>query len=71
MCEIYTMVSEIHINVDLVLGVKHYVELEGEISRRELTFKFLNRAVPTFPVHKEIIKPKERRYVKVEAPLFR
>ena len=32
MFEIYTMVSEIHDNVDLVLGVKNLVELEGEIS---------------------------------------
>ena len=45
MFEIYTMVSEMHDNVDLVLGVKNFVESEGEISMREPTFKFLNRAV--------------------------
>ena len=42
MFKIYAMVSEIHDNVDLVLRVKDFVELEGEISMRELTFKFLN-----------------------------
>ena len=51
--EIYAMVSEIHDNVNLVLGVKNFVELEGEISIRELTFKFLNRAVPIFQYAKK------------------
>ena len=52
MFEIYTMVPEIHDNVDFLLGVNNFVELEGEISMRYLTFKFLNRTVPIFPVHK-------------------
>ena len=30
-------------------------------------FKYLNRLVSVFPVHKVMSKPKERRYVKVEA----
>ena len=54
-------------NVDLVLGVKNFAELEGVMSMRELTLKNLIREVPIFLVHKEMIKPKERRYVKVEA----
>ena len=29
----YVMVSEVHDNVDLVLGVKNFVELEGEKHR--------------------------------------
>ena len=37
MLEIYTTVFEIHDNVDLVSGVKHFVELEGEISMKYLT----------------------------------
>ena len=65
--EINAMASEIHDNVDLVLGVKNFVELEGEISMRELTFKFLNSVIPIFPVHKEMIKYKERKYVNIEA----
>ena len=32
MFEIYTLVSEIHENVDLVLGIKNMFELEGTIS---------------------------------------
>ena len=30
--EIYTLVSEIHENVDLVLGIKNVFELEGVIN---------------------------------------
>ena len=33
--EIYTLVSEIHENVDLVLGIKNVFELEGVINSRE------------------------------------
>ena len=65
------MVSEIHDNVDLVAGVKNFVEIEGEISMRELILKFLNRAVLIFPVHKEMIKPKGRTYTQFEAPLMK
>ena len=68
--EIYAMVSDIYDNVDLMLESKNFMELEGKISMRELTFKFLNRAVSIFPVGKEMMKPKEGRYVKVEAPFL-
>ena len=65
MFEIYTMFSDIYDNVDLLPGVKTFIELEADISIRELQFKFLNRSVPAFAVHKEIIKVKEMRYMKV------
>ena len=51
--EIYTMVSEIHDNIDLVLGIKIFFELQEETSMGELIFKFLNRAVPIFSVKGE------------------
>ena len=44
--EIYTSVSEIHENVDLVLGIKNVFELEGVINSRDCCFKFLNRSLP-------------------------
>ena len=34
--EIYTLVLEIHENVDLVLGIKNVFELEGVINSRDL-----------------------------------
>ena len=49
MFEIYTLVSKIHENVDLVLGIKNMFELEGTISLQECCFSFLNRSVPIFP----------------------
>ena len=39
--KIYTLVSEIHKNVDLVLGIKNVFELEGVMNSRDCCFKFL------------------------------
>ena len=47
--EIYTLVSEIHENVDLVLGIKNVFELEGVINSSDCCFKYLNRSVPHIP----------------------
>ena len=46
--EIYTLVSEIHKNVDLVLGIKNVFKLEGIINSRDCRFKFLNWSVPIY-----------------------
>ena len=65
--EIYTLVSEIHENVVLVLGIKNVFELEGVINSRDCCFKFLNRSIPIFPESCVILKPKEQRLIKVKA----
>ena len=52
--EIYTLVSEIHKNVDLVLGIKNVFELEGVKNSRDCQFEFLNKSVLIYP-EKEII----------------
>ena len=59
--EIYTLVSEIHENVDLVLGIKNVFELEGVINSRDCCFKFLNRSVPIFPEKEVVLKPNEQK----------
>ena len=41
--EIFTLVSKIHDNVDLVMGIKNIFELEGVIDSRESCFSFLSR----------------------------
>ena len=46
--EIFTLVSEIHENVDLVLGIKNLFELEGVIDLRDSCLSFLNRSIPFF-----------------------
>ena len=68
--EIYTLVSEIHENVDLVLGIKNVFKLEGVRTSRDCCFKFLNRSVPIFPESHVILKPKEQRLIKVKAPFI-
>ena len=55
-------VSEIHKNVDLVLGIKNIFELEGVINSWDCCCKFLNRSLPIFPK-----EPKVQRLIKVEA----
>ena len=66
--EIYTLVSEIHENVDLVLGIKNVFEFEGVINSRDCCFKFLNRSVPIYPEKEVILKLNEQKLVKVKAP---
>ena len=65
--EIYTLVSEIHENVDLVLGIKNVFELEGVINSRDYQFEFLNRSVPIYLEKEIILKPDEQKLVKVRA----
>ena len=60
--EIYTLVSEIHENVDLVLEIKNVFELEGVINSWDHCFNFLNRSI--------LIFPKEYILLKVEAPFI-
>ena len=66
--EIYTLVSEIHENVDLVLGIKKVFELEGVINSRDCQFEILNRSVPIYPEKEIILKPDEQKLLKVKAP---
>ena len=68
--EIYTLVSEIHKNVDLVLGIKNIFELEGVINSRDSCFKFLIRSIPIYPKKQIVLKPNEQKLVKVKAPFM-
>ena len=66
--EIFTLVSEIHENVDLVLGIKNLFELEGVIDSQNSCLSFLNRYIPFFPKEKVDFKPKEQKLMVLEAP---
>ena len=66
--EIFTLVSEIHKNVDLVWGIKNIFELEGTIDSHESCFSFLNRSIPFFSREQIVLKPKEQKYITIEAP---
>ena len=66
--KIFTLVSEIHDNVDLVMGMKNIFELEGVIDSRDSCFSFLSRSIPFFPVMIVEIMPKTQKMVIIEAP---
>ena len=66
--EMFTLVSEIHDNVDLVLGMKNVFELEGVIDMWHSSFKYLNISILFFSKEQVIVKPRERMFIKIEAP---
>ena len=68
--EIYTLVSEIHENVDLGLGIKNIFELEGVMYSWKCCFKFLNRSLSIFSNKRVVLKPKEQKLIKIEAPFI-
>ena len=68
--EIFTLVSEIHDNVDLVMRMKNIFKLEGVIDLRESCFSFLSRSIPFFPVMTVEIAPASQKMVMVEAPFI-
>ena len=68
--EIYTLVSEIYDNVDLVMGIKSVFRLEGVKNLRDCYFNFLNRSLPIFPKECVILKSKEQKLIKVNAPFI-
>ena len=69
--EIFTLMSEIHENVDLVLGIKNLFELEDVIDSWDSCVHFLNRSIPFFPREKVSVKPKKQKLVVLEAPFWK
>ena len=65
--DIFTLVSEIHENVNLVLGINNIFELDSILNSRESCFSFLNRLIPFFPKKQVILKPREPWFIKIEA----
>ena len=66
--EIFTLVSEIHENVDLVLGIKNLFELEGVIDSGTSLFELSKQVYTIFPKEKVEVKPKEQKLMVLEAP---
>ena len=65
--EVFTLVSEIHENVDLVFGIKNIFELEGVIDSCESCFKFFDRSIPLFSKEQIVLRPKEQKFITIEA----
>ena len=68
---IFTLVSEVHENVDLVIGIKNLFELEGVIDSWDYCVNFLNGSIPFFPKEKVSVKMKEQRILALEAPFMK
>ena len=69
--KIFTLVSEIHDNVDLVMGMKNIFELECVFDSRDSCFSFLSRSIPFFPVTTVKIMPKTQGMVIIEVPFVK
>ena len=66
--EIFTLVSEIHNNVNLLMGMKNIFELEDMIDSHDSCFSFLSRSILFFPVMAVEMAPKMQKMVVIEAP---
>ena len=66
-----TLVSEIHDNVDLAMGMKNIFELEGVIDSQDSCFSFLSRSIPFFPVSTVEIAPTSQKMVIIQAPFIK
>ena len=69
--KVYTLVSEIQQNMDIILGVKNMFEIEGEVSCHTSQFKFLNRSLAIFPLSTHRIKVGAKAYVKAKVPFIK
>ena len=68
--EVFTLVSEIHEDINLVIGIKNLFELEGIIDSQDSCVKFLNRSIPFFPKEEVMVKPREQKVLTLEEPFM-
>ena len=68
--EVYSFVSEIHDNVDMMIGIKKAYEIEGLISTRNSCMHSLNISIPFFSNIEILLKPKEQRFIQMDVPFM-
>ena len=66
--EVFTLLSEIFDNVDMVLGIKNIFELEGVIDSHKSCFRLLSRAIPIFLREQVVVKPGKKKLIPIETP---
>ena len=66
--EIYTIVAALHESIDIVIGMKNMVELEGILNTRTSSFDFLSCSIPIYPQNYLKVKPGGKPYIKIVAP---
>ena len=69
--EIYTIVAALHESIDIVIGMKNMVELEGILNTRTSSFDFLSHSIPIYLQNDFKVKPGDKAYVKMVAPFQR
>ena len=68
MFKIFTMVADIHEAIDLVFELRNMTEIEGEISTKTGSFRFLNRSIPIYPKDNLEVPIMGKTYLKVISP---
>ena len=48
--------------------MKNTYELAGIIDMQDSSFRFLNRSIPFFSEEQVVVKAKEKKFIKIEAP---
>ena len=66
--EIFTIVSEIDNDMDLVFGFKNMVETESMLNTSTGEYDFIGRSIPIFPQNDLDVPAGEKVYIKVKAP---
>ena len=69
--EIYTIVAALHDSIDIVIGMKNMVELEGILNTRTSSFDFLLHSIPIYPQNDLKFKPGGKAYIKIVVPFQR
>ena len=69
--EIYTIVAILHESIDIVIGMKNMVELEGILNTRTSSFDFLSHSVPIYLQNDLKVKPGGKAYIKIVVPFQR
>ena len=69
--EIYSIVAALHESIDLVIGMKDMVELEGILNTRTSSFDFFSHSIPIYPQNDLKVKPGGKAYIKIVAPFQR
>ena len=68
--EIYTLISEICDNADVVLGIRNVCEMEELINTRGSCVHLLSNLIPFFPKIDMILKPKDQKFIPIYVPLL-
>ena len=66
--EIFTIVTEIDDDMDLVFGFKNVTETERMLDTRTGEYDFIGRSIPIFPQNDLDVPAGEKAYIKVKAP---